>query len=173
MENKNQQHIFFMKEALKEAQKAYRKAEVPIGAIAVLNQKIISRAHNNRNTKKNFFGHAEFLALIKASKKINSRFLNDVFLYVTLEPCLMCTGAIIQAGIKNLYYGTSMKKSYSFNNISSIQNMPFMDKLNIQSGLLAQESMQILQKFFQEIRIKKNNLISKKKTKKIIKKQIQ
>ncbi|WP_227807280.1 nucleoside deaminase [Mulberry dwarf phytoplasma] len=161
MENNNQQHIFFMKEALKEAQKAYLKEEAPIGAVAVLNQKIIARAHNNRNTKKLFFGHAEFLALMKAGKKINSRFLNDVSLYVTLEPCLMCTGAIIQAGIKNLYYGTSMEKSYSFNDMSSIQNMPFMDKLNIQSGILAQESMQLLQKFFQELRIKKNNLLSR------------
>jgi cytosine deaminase/tRNA(adenine34) deaminase len=155
MKNQKQQHIFFMKEALKEAKKAYLKEEVPIGAVAILNKKIIARAHNNRNNKKQFFGHAEFLVLIKSGKKLKSRFLNDVSIYVTLEPCLMCTGAIIQAGVQNLYYGTSMKKTYSFNDMASIQNITFIDKLNIQSGLLAQESIQILQKFFQELRIKK------------------
>lgn len=100
MDNKN-----YLQSALKEAQKALKKDEVPVGAVIVKNNKIISRAHNIKETKKNCLCHAEIIAINKASKKLNSWHLDGCTLYVTLEPCSMCAGAIIQARIAKVIYG--------------------------------------------------------------------
>ena len=93
----------FMKEALKEARKAYEKEEVPIGAVIVKDNKIIARAHNLRESKKQACAHAEIIVIEKTCKKLGAWRLEDCDLYVTLEPCVMCAGAIINARIKNLY----------------------------------------------------------------------
>ena len=96
----------FMKAALKEAKKAYEKLEVPVGCVIVKDGKIIARAHNLKESKTDTTKHAEILAIQKASRKLQSWRLIDCDLYVTLEPCAMCAGAIIQSRIKNVYYGT-------------------------------------------------------------------
>ncbi|MFB0638316.1 nucleoside deaminase [Candidatus Phytoplasma solani] len=146
--------IFFMQAALKEAYKAYFKDEVPIGAVVVLNNKIIARAHNNRKEKNLFFGHAEFLALIKANKKLKNRRLNDVSVYVTLEPCLMCAGALIQAGVKYLYYGAPDYKTGCVDSLISSFKIALPHKVIAKSGFLAQESSDLLKTFFQQLRKK-------------------
>ena len=101
----------FMKEALKEASKAYNIEEVPVGAIIVKDGKIISRAHNVKETKKNAIGHAEIMAIDKACKKIGAWRLENCEMYVTLEPCAMCAGALINSRIKKLYIGTQDEKT--------------------------------------------------------------
>ena len=100
-----------MNEALKEAQKAYKKEEVPVGAIIVKNGKIIARAHNIKETKKNAVGHAEILAIEKACKKLKAWRLLDCEMYVTLEPCSMCAGALINSRIKKVYIGADDPKT--------------------------------------------------------------
>ena len=100
----------YMREAIKEAKKAELIDEVPIGCVIVKNDKIISRGHNVRETEQNPIGHAEIIAIRKASKKLNSWRLEDCDIYITLEPCIMCSGAIIQSRIKTIYYGASDPK---------------------------------------------------------------
>ena len=100
-----------MKEALKEARKALKKEEVPVGAVIVKDGEIIARAHNTKETKKDTTCHAEILAIKKASKKLNSWRLLDCEMYVTLEPCSMCAGALINSRIKKLYIGTEDSKT--------------------------------------------------------------
>src|SRR5690606_37320746 len=107
----NLQSYKFMKAALKEAAKAYQKMEVPVGAVVVHEGKIIARAHNLRESKQQFHAHAEFLAMLKASKKIGSWRLEDCEVYVTMEPCPMCAGAMIQSRIKHVYYGAKDPKA--------------------------------------------------------------
>ena len=106
----------YMKYALKEAKKAYLKNEVPVGAIIVRDGEIIAKAHNQKVSTKNIFGHAEILAIKKAANKIGDWRLNDCDIYVTLEPCSMCAGAILQARIKTVIYGA---KSYQDGSIES------------------------------------------------------
>ncbi len=101
----------FMKEALKEAKKAYGKDEVPVGAVIVKDGKVIASAYNQKETKCDTTRHAEITVIQKASKKLNSWRLNDCEMYLTLEPCLMCAGAIIQSRIKKVYYGTPDEKT--------------------------------------------------------------
>ncbi len=108
MENKKE---YFMKEALKEAKKAYKKLEVPVGTVIVKNGEIIARAYNQKESKKNATKHAEIIAIEKACKKIDNWRLNDCELYVTLEPCPMCAGAIMNSRIKKVYIGTMEEKS--------------------------------------------------------------
>ena len=101
----------FMQVALKEAKKAYKKLEIPVGAVIVKNGEIIAKAHNIKEEKKDTTKHAEIIAIQKASKKLESWRLNDCELYVTLEPCPMCAGAIIQSRIKKVYIGTLSVKT--------------------------------------------------------------
>ena len=107
----------FMKEALKEAKKAYKKLEIPVGAVIVKDGKIIARGHNLKETKEDTTKHAEIIAIQKASKKLSEWRLIDCEMYVTLEPCAMCAGAIINSRIRNLYVGTMDKKANSFSEI--------------------------------------------------------
>ena len=101
----------FMKEALKEALKAYKKEEIPVGAVIIKDNKIIARAYNKKEEKLDTTKHAEILAIQKASKKLNSWRLTDCDMYVTLEPCSMCAGALIQARIRKVYVGTEDTKT--------------------------------------------------------------
>lgn len=111
---------FYMKQAYKEALKALSKDEVPIGAIIVKDNKIIARAHNNKQNKNLAIGHAEILAICKANKKLNSWHLDNCTMYVTLEPCVMCAGALIQSRIKRIVYGA---KNFQDGAIESALNL--------------------------------------------------
>lgn len=147
--------VEFMKQALIEAKKAYDKNEVPVGAVVVLNNKIIARAHNNRESSQKIHSHAEFLALEAAAKIIGSWRLEECEVYVTLEPCPMCAGAILQSRVKALYYGTNDLKSGSVNSIIKMLDLPYNHKVYWESGILADESKELLQSFFKELRKKK------------------
>ena len=143
----------FMREALKEAQKAYEKLEVPVGAVIVKDGKIIARAHNQKETKKDTTKHAEMLAIQKASKKLERWRLIDCEMYVTLEPCSMCAGAIINSRIKKIYIGTLDKKTGAAGSVFNLfEDYVFNHKVEIEKGILQKECEQILKDFFRELR---------------------
>lgn len=148
----NQQKYKFMKAALKEAEKASQKDEVPVGAVIVYKNKIISRAHNLRESKQLIHGHAEFLAMMKAAKKIGSWRLEDCEIYVTMEPCPMCAGAMIQARIKKVYYGAKDYKSGVASSICNLFDLPFNHKVETEGLLMHLESEKILKTFFKKLR---------------------
>ena len=149
---------FYMKEALKEAKKAKAKLEVPIGAIIVKNDKIIARAHNLRESKKNAIAHAEILAIQKASKKLNSWRLIDCEMYVTLEPCSMCAGALINSRIKKVYIGASDEKTGAVGSVFNLlEDYTFNHKVEYEKGVLQDECEGILKEFFKELRSFKKN----------------
>lgn len=153
---KNKTDEYFMREALKEAKKAYKKEEVPIGAVIVLENKIISRGHNLRESKNNPLYHAEIIAIDKAAKKLKKWRLNGAKLYVTIEPCPMCIGAIINARIDLVAYGAKDEKAGA---CGSVINIPEIKKLNhkviIKSGILEKECKNIIQEFFKKLRNKR------------------
>lgn len=138
----------YMKIALKEAVKAYNKDEVPVGAIIVRNNEIISKAHNQKENKKNAIKHAELIAIDKACKKLKNWHLDDCILYTTLEPCLMCMGAILECRIKKVYYAISNEK---YGSIRYLENNK-LSKINIEKGICKQESLSLLQTFFKNKR---------------------
>ena len=149
----------FMKEALKEAKKAYDKLEIPVGAVIIKDGKIIARAHNQKETKFDTTKHAEILAIQKASKKLNSWRLLDCEMYVTLEPCSMCAGAIINSRIKKVYIGTSDEKTGAVGSVLNLFDYKFNNKVEYEKGIMAKECEDILKQFFKELRkIKKSSL---------------
>ena len=154
MDNKE----LFMKEALKEAKKAYKKLEIPVGAVIVQNGKIIARAHNQKETKGDTTKHAEISAIQKASKKLNSWRLLDCEMYMTLEPCPMCAGAIIQSRIKKIYIGTMDEKTGAVGSkLNLLEDYVFNHKVEYETGILKDECEKILKDFFKELRkIKKD-----------------
>jgi tRNA(adenine34) deaminase len=144
----------YMLEALKEAKKSFDKGDVPVGAIVVdENNNIIARAHNEKELKKIATKHAEILVIERACKKKKSWRLEKCTIYVTLEPCLMCAGAIMQSRIHKIVYATSNEK---FGFVGSIENVLDNEKNNhkvkIIKGVLEQESQQILRMFFKQKR---------------------
>ena len=143
-----------MKEALKEAKKAYLLGEVPVGAVIVYKDKIIARGHNTRETEQTVLGHAEINAIKKASKKIGSWRLEDCDIYVTLEPCAMCSGAIIQSRIKNLYFGAYDPKTGACGSVLNLFDYPFNHKVNVAGGVLEEECSRIIKDFFKDLRQK-------------------
>ncbi len=145
-----------MKEALKEAQKAYNKEEVPVGAIIVKEGKIIAKAHNQKETKKDTTKHAEIIAIQKASKKIEAWRLSECEMYVTLEPCSMRAGALIQARIKKVYIGTmDYKTGACGSKLNLLEDYTFNHKVEIEAGILQKECEEILKKFFKKLRKQK------------------
>lgn len=148
----------YMKEALKEAQKAYEKLEVPVGAVIVKDNKIIARAHNLKETKKDTTNHAEILVIQKASKKLGAWRLNDCEMYVTLEPCSMCAGAIINSRIKKIYIGALDEKTGAAGSVLNLfEDYKFNHKVEVEKGILKEECENILKSFFKELRkIKKD-----------------
>ena len=153
-----------MKIAIKEAKKAYNKLEVPVGAVIVKEGKIIAKAHNMKETKKDTTKHAEILAIQKASKKLETWRLNGCEIYVTLEPCPMCAGALIQARIEKVYIGTLDEKTGACGSVLNLlQNFKFNHRVKIQTGVLKEECEKILKDFFKELRkIKKGEQCGKK-----------
>lgn len=160
---------YFMKQALKEAQKAYDKEEIPVGAIIVKNGKIISRGYNLKETKLNTIKHAEIIAIEKASKKLNSWRLEGCEMYVTLEPCSMCAGAIINSRIKKVYIGTMDEKTGACGSVLNIFEYNFNHKVEQENGILKNECKEIIQKFFRELRIKKKGNFDENREKGAIK----
>ncbi len=147
----------FMKEALKEAKKAYDKLEVPVGCVIVKDGKIIARGHNLKETKQDTTKHAEMIAIQKASKKLNSWRLLDCEMYVTLEPCSMCAGAIIQSRIKKIYIGTLDEKTGAAGSVLNLfEDYPFNHKVEVETGILKTDCENILKAFFKELRKLKN-----------------
>lgn len=143
----------YMKEALKQAKKAYALGEVPIGCVIVHEGKIIGRGYNRRNTDKNTLSHAEITAINKASKKIGDWRLEDCTLYVTLEPCQMCAGAIVQARIPEVVMGCMNPKAGCAGSILNILDMPeFNHQVAVTKGVLEEECSQMLKHFFTELR---------------------
>lgn len=146
----------YMKLAFLEAKKAYKKGEVPVGAVLVINGKIISKTHNKREKNNNPLGHAEVNALIKASKKLKERILNEATLYVTLEPCLMCAGLILQTRIKRVVYGAREPK---FGVLGSLGNVyldyNFNHQVDIVGPIMEEEVSNLMKQFFKELRAHK------------------
>ena len=150
---KEKTHEYYMKQALKEAEKAYKKLEVPVGAIIVKNGKIIARAHNQKEEKKDTTKHAEILAIQKASKKLQSWRLIDCEMYITLEPCSMCAGAIINSRIKKIYIGANDEKTGAAGSVLNLFNdYKFNHKVEVEKELLKKECEKILKDFFKELR---------------------
>lgn len=149
----------FMREAIKEAKKAYDKLEVPVGAVIVKDDKIIARAHNLKETKFDTTKHAEILAIQKASKKLNSWRLLDCEMYVTLEPCSMCAGALINSRIKKVYIGANDEKTGAVGSVFNLlEDYTFNHKVDIEKGVLQEECEQILKDFFKDLRKIKKKL---------------
>lgn len=149
-------HEYYMKMALKEAKKAYKLGEVPIGCVIVYEDKIIGKGYNRRNTDKSTLSHAEITAIKKASKVIGDWRLEDCTLYVTLEPCQMCSGAIVQARIPTVVMGCMNPKAGCAGSIINILDMPeFNHQVHTIRGILEEECSQMLTTFFKELRIKK------------------
>lgn len=145
----------YMKEALKQAGKAYRLGEVPIGCVIVYQDKIIGRGYNKRNTKKTTLAHAELIAIEKASKAMGDWRLEDCTMYVTLEPCQMCAGAIVQARIKQVVVGTMNPKAGCAGSILNLLQMQeFNHQVELVTGIMEKECTKILQDFFKELRIR-------------------
>lgn len=148
----------FMKEAIKQAKKAAAIGETPIGAVIVRNGEIISRGYNKRETKKNALLHAEIIAINRACKKLGGWRLPGCEMYVTLEPCPMCAGAIINSRIENVYFGAYDKKSgCSGSVINLFQKGMFNHNVGVTGGIMESECAEILTNFFRELRKNKNN----------------
>jgi tRNA(adenine34) deaminase len=145
---------YFMGLALKEAEKAEEIDEVPVGAVIVKDGKVIARAHNLKEKKMQAYAHAEMLAIQKASRKLSNYYLTDCDLYVTLEPCMMCTGAINLARIRTVYYGTADPKGGCMDTLIDIRHMKHINHhLNVVSGVRQEECARILTDFFRRKRL--------------------
>lgn len=156
--NGMEQDQYYMTLAMEEAQKAAQKGEVPIGAVIVHEGEIIARAHNLRETTQNAVTHAELLAIQEACLKIGSWRLENANLYVTLEPCPMCAGAILQARIPRVVYGARDAKAGSVDSLYRLLNDDrFNHQCIVKENVLADECGQLLTQFFRELRKKKKN----------------
>lgn len=143
----------YMKLALKEAKKAYNRLEVPVGAIIVKNGEIISKAYNEKEGKKDCTKHAEILAIQRACKKLNSWRLCDCEIYVTLEPCSMCAGALIQSRIHKVYIGAMDEKTGSCGSVFNLlKDYKFNHDVEIEYGICKKECEDILKEFFKNLR---------------------
>lgn len=144
--------IKYMKMAINEAVKAFNKNEIPVGCVIVKDNLVVAKAHNLREINNLVTSHAEILAITKANKKLNSWRLDDCDIYVTLEPCAMCSGAIIQARIKNLYFGAYDLKAGACGSVLNLFSYPFNHKVNVVGGILEDECKKLLQDFFKTLR---------------------
>ena len=144
---------YYMEQAIKEAKKAYKKLEVPVGAIIVKNGEIIARAYNQKETKTDTTKHAEILAIQKASKKLKSWRLIDCEMYVTLEPCSMCAGAMINSRIKKVYIGAMDEKTGAVGSVLNLfEDYIFNHKVEFEKGILEEKCQKILKEFFKDLR---------------------
>lgn len=143
----------FMKQALKEAEKAYQKLEIPVGAVIVKDGKIIARGYNQKEEKIDTTKHAEIIAIQKASKKLKTWRLNECEMYVTLEPCPMCAGALINSRIKKVHIGTMDEKTGAVGSkLNLLEDYTFNTKVEVEKGIMQKECETILKEFFKELR---------------------
>ena len=139
----------YMKLAIKEAQKAYDEEEVPIGAVIVKDDKVIAKAHNRREMKKQACAHAEILAIEKACKKLEAWRLENCDMYVTLEPCAMCAGAILNAKMRNVYIGAMEPRSGAVGSkINLFSDYRYNHEVNYETGILEEECKNLMRNFF-------------------------
>lgn len=153
---------FFMRQALKCAKHAEQLGEAPIGAVIVLDGKIIARGWNHREKDQLVTGHAEIMALRKANRKLGSWRLPECDLYVTLEPCLMCAGALRQARIRKVYYGAKDPKEGAVSSLTSVLDLPGLNHYTEhEGGILAEECAAVLKNFFRELRKRRSGSMKK------------
>lgn len=146
----------YMRQAIQQAKKAYAKEETPIGCVIVYEDKIIARGYNKRNEKKNTLAHAEILAINKASRILGDWRLEDCTMYVTLEPCPMCAGAIVQARIPRVVIGSRNPKAGSAGSVINLLQMPGLNhQVELTFGILGEECSQLMSNFFRELRQKR------------------
>lgn len=145
----------FMKRAIKAAMKAREKNEVPIGAVIVKDGKVISSAYNLRESKQNSLKHAEIIAIDRACKKLNNFRLENCDLYVTVEPCLMCAGAIVQSRIRKVYFGACDEKYGAVTSVANAFDIKSNHKAEFEQGVCKQECESLVKDFFKELRQKK------------------
>ena len=156
----------YMKEALRQARKAWALMEVPIGCVIVQNDKIIARGYNRRNTDKNTLSHAELNAIRKASKKTGDWRLEDCTMYITLEPCQMCAGAIVQSRLTRVVVGCMNPKAGCAGSILNLLDMAeFNHQVQLETGVLGEECSALMTGFFRELRekqkMKKRSLVNR------------
>ena len=152
MENKE----YFMKEALKEAKKALKLEEIPVGAVIVKDGKIIARGYNKKEIKKDATRHAEILAIEKASEKLDNWRLIDCEMYVTVEPCVMCAGAILSSRIKKVYIGTEDNRMGAVGSVLNLfDDYTFNHKVEYEKGILKNDCESLIKDFFKYLRKKK------------------
>lgn len=145
----------YMKEAIRQAKKAYAIGEVPIGCVIVYEDKIVGRGYNRRMTDKNTLSHAELNAIKKASKVMGDWRLDDCEMFITLEPCQMCSGAIVQSRIKKVYIGSMNPKAGCAGSILNLLQVPqFNHQVEMEKGILEEECSGMLKHFFRELREK-------------------
>ena len=146
----------YMREAIKQAKKAYALGEVPIGCVIVYEDRIIGRGYNRRTIDKNTLAHAEMMAIKKASKKMDDWRLEDCTMYVTLEPCQMCSGAIVQSRMKKVVIGCMNPKAGCAGSILNLLQMEeFNHQVELEIGVLGEECSAMMKQFFKELREKK------------------
>lgn len=150
----NDNDIYFMKRALARAKAAAKCGEVPIGAVIVKDGQIISTGRNMRETKRNALHHAEVIAIDRACKKLGAWRLTDCTLYVTMEPCPMCAGAIVNSRIKRVVFGCFDKKAGALGTVFNLSEYPLNHKYEVLGGVLEKECADILSQFFAELRKK-------------------
>lgn len=146
-----------MYSALKEAELAFEEDEVPIGAVVVHQNKIIGKGHNQVQMLNDPTAHAEMLAITAATNNLNSKFLNDCDLYITVEPCLMCSGAILLSRLRSIYFSIDEPKLGACGSVYNVvENNKYNHPIKVYSGIYAEESKTLLQSFFQKKRISNN-----------------
>lgn len=155
---------YYMLKALEQAKKAYKKNEVPVGAVIVNNNKIIASAFNKRETRQNALYHAEILAINKACKKLKSFRLESCEMYVTLEPCPMCSGAIVNARFKKVFFGCpDLNYGCCGSKYNFLQDKNFEHLVEVEGGILSDECSTLLKTFFVNLREKKKQQKQKNK----------
>ena len=147
-------HFEFMTQALLLAKSAEKHGDVPVGAVVVCNDKIIAKGQNKREKEKNSLLHAEIEAINEACRYKNSKYLSDCTLYVTLEPCPMCTGAIINSRIGKVIYGAYDEKAGCLGTLADFTNLPFNHKPVVIGGYMEKECAEVLTEFFEKLRNK-------------------
>ena len=149
----------YMKEAIRQAKKAYVLEETPIGCVLVHDGKIIARGYNKRNKKKNTLAHAELIVINKASRVLGDWRLEECTMYVTLEPCPMCAGAIVQARIPKVVVGSMNPKAGCAGSVLNLLDMPgFNHQAEVVRGVLEEPCSQLMSSFFKELRLKRGKL---------------
>ena len=149
--------IYYMREALKEARKAFEKDDVPIGAVIVREGRIIARAHNQVELLKDPTAHAEMIAITQAAAVLGSKWLVDCAIYVTIEPCSMCAGALVLSRIKNIFFGAKDPKTGACGSIANIVNHKKLNhRIKVKKGVLREECSALLSEFFRKKRHQRN-----------------